>query len=251
MSIFRNDTLGSWTRGGQAIVHNVRMTTQVFCQTLVAVFVIWIGGIAWYALEASSAYERFVLSKVGQSLVIGDAVPGNVTPILFRTRAGMQYWTSPRDLLASGVARQTLASFERYLLHGAGFSGAFALSVLAWAWFYFTRTGRGLGSNQFLRGAHFGTVRQVRRTLWRRAPGSFAIGGVGVPDAFETEHILLCGAPGTGKTNIIVKMLAGIRKRGRRAIVYDTAGTFVEKFYRPGVDVLLNPLDARADAWSP
>ena len=30
MSIFRNDTLGSWTRGGQAIVHNVRMTTQVF-----------------------------------------------------------------------------------------------------------------------------------------------------------------------------------------------------------------------------
>jgi hypothetical protein len=31
-----HDTLGSWTRGGQAIVHNVRMTTQVFNQTLVA-----------------------------------------------------------------------------------------------------------------------------------------------------------------------------------------------------------------------
>jgi hypothetical protein len=28
MSIFRHDTLGSWTRGGQAIVHNVRMTTR-------------------------------------------------------------------------------------------------------------------------------------------------------------------------------------------------------------------------------
>ncbi|MBN9990735.1 type IV secretion system DNA-binding domain-containing protein, partial [Listeria monocytogenes] len=49
----------------------------------------------------------------------------------------------------------------------------------------------------------------------------------------------------------IVKMLDGIRKRKRRAIVYDTAGTFVEKFYRPGIDVLLNPLDARADCWSP
>jgi len=36
MSIFRNDTLGSWTRGGQAIVHNVRMTTQVFFQTSLA-----------------------------------------------------------------------------------------------------------------------------------------------------------------------------------------------------------------------
>ncbi|MDB5724308.1 MAG: conjugal transfer protein TraD [Novosphingobium sp.] len=123
--------------------------------------------------------------------------------------------------------------------------------MLAWAWFYFTRTGKGLGSNQFVRGARFGTVRQVRRALWRSAPGSLEIGGVRVPDSFEPEHILICGAPGTGKTNIIIKMLAGIRAAGKRAIVYDTAGTFVEKFYRPGIDVLLNPLDARSDCWSP
>ncbi|OTJ69663.1 type IV secretion system DNA-binding domain-containing protein, partial [Pseudomonas aeruginosa] len=106
-------------------------------------------------------------------------------------------------------------------------------------------------SNQFLRGARFGSARQVRRALWRHARGSFAIGGVAVPESFEPEHILICGAPGTGKTNIIVKMLAGIREKRRRAIVYDTAGTFVEKFYRPGIDVMLNPLDVRSDRWSP
>ena len=251
MSIFRHDTLGSWTRGGQAIVHNVRMTTQVFYQTVLAGLVIWIGGIIWYALEKSSDYERFVLVKLGQAAFMGDAVPGNVTPILFKTPEGNQYWTSPKALLDSGLAHKTLEAFETYLLHGAALSGLFALAMLGWAWFYFTRTGRGLGSNQFLRGARFGTVRQVRRALWRHAKGSFEIGGVNVPDAFEPEHILICGAPGTGKTNIIVKMLDGIRKRKRRAIVYDTAGTFVEKFYRPGIDVLLNPLDARADGWSP
>ena len=251
MSIFRHDTLGSWTRGGQAIVHNVRMTTQVFYQTFLAGLVIWIGGIIWYAFEKSSEYERFVLVKLGQAALMGDAVPGNVSPILFKTPEGKQYWTSPKGLLESGLARKTLDAFEMYLLHGAALSGLFALAMLLWAWFYFTRTGRGLGSNQFLRGARFGTVRQVRRALWRQAKGSFEIGGVNVPDAFEPEHILICGAPGTGKTNIIVKMLDGIRKRKRRAIVYDTAGTFVEKFYRPGIDVLLNPLDGRADCWSP
>jgi type IV conjugative transfer system coupling protein TraD len=251
MSIFRHDTLGSWTRGGQAIVHNIRMTTQVFYQTFLAALVIWIGGTIWYALEQSSAYERFVILKIVQAYSMGDTIPGNATPILFKTPAGQQYWTSPKGLISSGLAHHTLASFETYMLHGAAIAGGFALAMLFWAWLYFTRTGRGLGSNQFLRGARFDTVRQVRRALWRSAKGSFSIGGVNVPDAFEPEHILICGAPGTGKTNIIVKMLDGIRKRKRRAIVYDTAGTFVEKFYRPGIDVLLNPLDARADPWSP
>jgi type IV conjugative transfer system coupling protein TraD len=251
MSIFRHDTLGSWTRGGQAIVHNVRMTTQVFYQTILAGLVIWIGGVIWYACEKSTDYERYVLVKIGQATVMGDTVAGNTTPILFKTPAGRQYWTTPKGMLDSGIAGNTLRAFETYLLHGAALSGLFALAMLFWAWFYFTRTGRGLGSNQFLRGARFGTVRQVRSALRWQRKGSFSIGGVMVPDAFEPEHILICGAPGTGKTNIIVKMLEGIRRKKRRAIVYDTAGTFVEKFYRPGIDVLLNPLDSRTDAWSP
>src|SRR3546814_8035562 len=50
---------------------------------------------------------------------------------------------------------------------------------------------------------------------------------------------------------MIVKMLEGIRAKGKRAIVYDTAGTFVEKFYREGKDILLNPLDERSAVWSP
>ena len=249
MSIFRNDTLGSWTRGGQAIVHNVRMTTQVFFQTLLAGLAIWIGGTIWYVLEKSTDYQRFVAVKIAEATLKSD-VPGGA-PVLFRTQSGRQYWTTSDALLGSRIAKKTLQAMEHHLVYGAALAGAFALLMLAWAWFYFTRTGKGLGSNQFLRGARFGTARQLRRQLWRSRKGSFAIGGVPVPDAFEPEHILICGAPGTGKTNIIVKMLDGMHKEGKRAIVYDTAGTFVEKFYRPGHDILLNPLDERADCWSP
>ena len=64
MSIFRNDALGSWTRGGQAIVHNVRMTTQVFFHTLMVGLVVWIGGTIGYALEGAGAHERFVTTKL-------------------------------------------------------------------------------------------------------------------------------------------------------------------------------------------
>lgn len=251
MSIFRNDTLGSWTRGGQAIVHNVRMTTQVFFQTVIAGLVLWVMGIIWYALEKSTDYERFVLVKIIEANFKADAAPGTNDPVLFKTPAGEQYWTSVDWLLASRLARKTLHHFELYLIHGALISGIFALGALAWAWFYFTRTGRGLGSNEYLRGARFGTIRQVKRALSRQKKGALTIGGVPVPSAFEPEHVLLCGAPGTGKTNLIIKMLEGIRTSGKRAIVYDTAGTFVEKFYRPDIDTLLNPLDQRSAKWSP
>jgi type IV conjugative transfer system coupling protein TraD len=251
MSIFRNDTLGSWTRGGQAIVHNVRMTTQVFYQTMLAGLAIWFIGIIWYALEKSSAYERFVLAKLAEAWIKVDAAAGTNDPVRFRTPEGKTYWTSADWLVASQLAKKTLHSFELYLLHGALISGLFAAAALGWAWFYFTRTGRGLGSNEYLRGARFGTRREIKRALRGQPKGALTIGGVRVPDAFEPEHVLLCGAPGTGKTNLISTMLAGIRKDGRRAIVYDTAGTFVEKFYRPGIDTLLNPLDERTAHWSP
>jgi len=251
MSIFRNDTLGSWTRGGQATVHNVRMTTQVFMQTMIAGLAIWVMGTVWYAFEKSTEYQCFVLIKLVEATFKVDAAPGTNDPVLFRTPEGKEYWTSADHLLVSGIGKQALQKLETDLIHGAAIAGAVAIVALVWAWFYFTRTGRGLGSNEYIRGARFGTAMQLRRALWRQKKGSFAIGGVNVPDAFEPEHILICGAPGTGKTNLITTMLEGMRKKGKRAIVYDTAGSFVEKFYRHGHDVLLNPLDERTDIWSP
>ena len=251
MSIFRNDTLGSWTRGGQAIVHNVRMTTQVFFQTVMAGTAIWIIGAIWYALEKSGDYQRYLLLKYAEAMFKADTARGTTDPVLFRTPEGREYWTSADLLISAPIMKEALKTLESDIITGAILSGFFALGALLVAWFYFTRMGRGLGSNEYLRGARFGSVWQIRRALWRERKGSFAIGGVKVPLAFEPEHILICGAPGTGKTNMIVKMLAGIRASGRRAIVYDTAGTFVEKFYRPGKDILLNPLDKRTAVWSP
>jgi len=249
MSIFRNDTVGSWTRGGQATVHNLRMTTQVLVQTVTAALIIWAIGVVWWVLEHLTAWQRYVLLKMGEVLLKSD-VPG-VAPLRFRTPAGQEYWTSDDMFMASGVARKTLHHLETIAVHGAILSGIATLSCLAIAWYCFTRTGRGLGSNEYLRGARFASVKQLRRLIAREPKGALRIGRIEVPAAYETEHFLLMGAPGTGKTNLINIMLDGIRRQGRRAIVYDTAGAFVERFYRPDRDIILNPLDARSVRWTP
>lgn len=100
MSIFRNDTLGSWTRGGQSIVHNVRMTTQVFFQTVMAGLGLWVILTVWWVLEHISDYQRFVLLKLLEASIKVQAAPGTNDPVLFKTPVGSQYWTSADWLLA-------------------------------------------------------------------------------------------------------------------------------------------------------
>jgi hypothetical protein len=72
-----------------------------------------------------------------------------------------------------------------------------------------------------------------------------------IPQRAEGQHIELMGDTGTGKTRLIMQLLVQIRERGHSAIVYDPACEFVQRFYDPQNDTILNPLDARCPYWGP
>jgi hypothetical protein len=135
MSIFRSDILGNWTRGGQNTVHNVRMTTQVFLQTMGAGLVLWVMGTGWYALEKSTEYQRFVIAKVAEAAFKEQAAPGTHDPVLFRTPAGRQYWTSADAVLAAKIGKDALHKLETDLIRGAAIAGAGAAAAVAGAWY--------------------------------------------------------------------------------------------------------------------
>ena len=46
------------------------------------------------------------------------------------------------------------------------------------------------------------------------------------------------------------RRLDQVRKRGKKAVVFDLTGTFIEGFYDPTRDVILNPFDERCPQWS-
>jgi hypothetical protein len=70
------------------------------------------------------------------------------------------------------------------------------------------------------------------------------------PKDHEKTHTLITGASGTGKTLIMSDLIFQIRKRHQKAIIYDKMGVYVERFYNPKTDILLNPLDIRSVNWN-
>lgn len=69
------------------------------------------------------------------------------------------------------------------------------------------------------------------------------------PNNTEFQHTIITGASGSGKTQLNLDLLAQIRARGDKAIIYDKMGTYVRKFYDPSKDFILNPFDDRSKHW--
>jgi len=75
------------------------------------------------------------------------------------------------------------------------------------------------------------------------------IGKVPLVKGTETQHIVVTGGTGSGKTNCFHHLLPQIREKGQRAVIIDTTGVFVDRYYRENQDIILNPFDQRGQAW--
>ncbi|MBK8631796.1 MAG: type IV secretion system DNA-binding domain-containing protein [Sphingomonadales bacterium] len=87
----------------------------------------------------------------------------------------------------------------------------------------------------------------------RRAGGvhhPYELAGIRYPWRTEQSHTMLIGTTGTGKTTQMRDMIAQMRARRDRAVVFDLTGAYVEAFYNPQTDIILNPMDRRCPSWS-
>ena len=80
--------------------------------------------------------------------------------------------------------------------------------------------------------------------------GALTIAGIPLPASVEQQHILLAGAPGSGKSEALKTLIAQVRARGSDgAVIHDPTGEFTALFYDPKRDLIINPLDARHAPW--
>ena len=80
--------------------------------------------------------------------------------------------------------------------------------------------------------------------------GRIRLGGVKIRRDLETNHFLLGGSTGTGKTELALSMARTLYERGERAVFIDYGANFLTRIARTG-DFILNPFDRRSVCWVP
>lgn len=78
----------------------------------------------------------------------------------------------------------------------------------------------------------------------------YTLAGIPFPWRLEQSHSMFIGTTGTGKTTQLRSLVAQIRSRGHRAVIFDLTGAFVEAFFDETTDVILNPMDERCPPWT-
>jgi len=165
--------------------------------------------------------------SVVRSIRVAVIASMGVTALLFATHARFDV-ADLKSVWAALLPMLRVPELQREMLRNFAVTFAAASALLALA-----RTAR--------LGAMF-------RKLVRR--GRIRLGGVPIPRDLETNHFLLGGSTGTGKTELALSMALTLSERGERAVFIDYGANFLIRIVRTG-DFILNPFDRRSVCWVP
>ena len=254
---------GSTLRGGQTVFHGIRMWGQLFRAAMLFAAFTTVAVPAWTLWHRTTGAEWYAAGMVTLAetkLALGYATDSGQE---IRFADGTRRVLAIRDIAMSLPALEARERIRAELFASAwtGFKAGGGLIALFLAVFWYR--GAQLGRQKRIRGAELVTAAELHRRvrpphlrMLARLPGAarlrpYSIAGIPYPERTETQHTIVSGTTGSGKTVLISDLVAQIRARGERCVIYDKMGSYTATFFDPDRDVLMNPLDARAPRWSP
>ncbi|WP_010303335.1 type IV conjugative transfer system coupling protein TraD [Candidatus Odyssella thessalonicensis] len=242
-----------FTQGGQVTLHNVRMLRQVLSVTLLACAIIGGGFFSYKTYNAHTIYEwnafksyleaqlKTILPFVDKNKATQIILFSPGRPQRVRSLAILQHpWVQEQ---VDHIKATALSHFFQTLWV---MIGTFALFIRFWSW-----RGRIGSEKEILSGTQVVEGNLLKKLVKSNKEASdIKLANVPLIKNKELQHLLIVGTTGAGKSNCIHELLQQIRDKKQRAIIVDVTGSFIEKYYRPGVDKILNPLDKRSESWT-
>ena len=248
------------TQGGQMTAYRWRMFLQVnnwisywvFILFGVLATVIFFWRIPQETLDNGSLWW---FAWMNNSFI--DLMPGSAPKIY-----DVHYWYAPtgtpmvlkmtlaqvfKDPYMIAMSEQLLSELQWPAL----ISGAGCLAVFLAVTWYIVGIGRRESEDEYLSGMLL-TDKPAEVNQLLRKNGELSdlrVGDLHMVRMAEVMNFLMHGTIGVGKSTLIRWLLDYIRKRGDRAIIYDSGCTFTETHYNPATDFILNAHDERCANW--
>lgn len=239
--------------GGQTWAHRVRMLRQVLKIIILISLAISMSIFALTIVKRAPQqcyYALWYQSKAKVCRVFHKNV--EVTPALWKAIAPQ---SNRRILTVNEVLRMVKPHTEKFTMivsKSLRIAEVTFFSILVLLCLFFYLRGQRSKLKEHLSGIKILSDLELARKLkFKRQASDIHMGSIPLLKNSETQHILICGTTGSGKTNCLMSLLKQIRRRGDRAVIVDTTSSFVSHFYRKDKDLLINPYDSRSVRWHP
>ncbi|MBI1821146.1 MAG: type IV secretion system DNA-binding domain-containing protein [Nitrospirae bacterium] len=158
--------------------------------------------------------------------------------------------------LATDVRDWILSLMSKFLQHGGKIfvstSSVYLFGFLAQ--YYFRSVSNENSKLKHLRGAQVISEKELQNEIRNKnEKTTFSIGSVPMLSSYNLQHGLILGANGTGKTNLQSGMYESLVEQGYKIILYDYKRELYKRHFRPGRDLLFDPVHECQDsiAWTP
>jgi len=242
-TVFKN-----FIRGGQIILHELQMMGQVANEVLVMSLVLFVLLNAGWFYIVTPPYHQYLASNwlKAHALVFfnNNAMQEIIQPSGIKTRVYSQHVISaPRiNKVVQKIEKETI---RRLIITAVLYPLMLGL-ISNWL----RKRGKDQGEDSYLRGTKIATGKELTKILTKDENASkIKISRVPIVKDSERSHFFIHGTTGTGKTQSFGHLIDNIRAQKQRAIIYDKGGIFIQSFYNPKTDIILNPLDARSANW--
>lgn len=239
--------MGSFSRGAELWMHQARLFGVAVLSVVIISFLLGLVSGSVYFYKAASPVERYALERnwIGEAR---DALGMNRAKMELYVN-GSKAMLDVKEVIA--LTEDDATEARRKMRNGTLIGSLVSVGCLILLSMFWWHYGRGKMTDERLRGASLVNGEELTELVNAREDASpYVIADVPMRAKSENLHTLIAGAQGTGKSQQFFVLMKQVRARGKRAIVYDPSGEFTQAFYRPGKDILMNPLDARSPNWN-